>query len=99
MFNGERPRSEKPEAIKSPEQVVKNAVADVENKDAADPVTSSEWAQKAKRYSLKAGKMAGIGILIFPPIMLLKLLRFAGRMIDNPKNPESWFFSEKKGEK
>ncbi|GEM_PF-4526434 len=70
--SGEKNREEE----KSPERIVGDAVKTVENKDAADPVISSDWAksikefwkdeeggisvESAKRMGKKIGKTAGI---------------------------------------
>lgn len=89
MVGEERPRSENLEAETRPEETAEQAVdaatVVVENKDAADPVTSSEWAQKAKKF-FKEGEgryatsflwLAGVGYVIYH----LSFFEFAKKLI------------------
>jgi hypothetical protein len=56
------------EAEESPEDVSKKAVSAIENKDAADPVISSEWATRAKKYgkgtAITIGAAIGLSLFI-----------------------------------
>lgn len=89
MFNGERPRSETPEEERNPERVINDAVSAVENEDATDPITSSEWVSKAKNFTKTSGKIAGISAgvsAVVPLILCAKILygvfKFAKKAIE-----------------
>lgn len=105
MFSGEKPRSEeeKMESVVNPEQVaeqsVGNAVAAIENKDAADPVVSSRWMGGAKKFfnaqeNLKDAKIIGgrsldiarIGLFTTLFKVPLALLKFAKKAIEKKGN-------------
>ena len=84
MFNGEKSRNENVEKEKSPKEIVNNAVSAVENKDATNPVLSSEWTSKAKSFTKTSGEVAGIlGVaLLFSAKILYGVFKFAKKAIE-----------------
>ncbi len=87
------------EAISNPEQAVKNALSVIENKDALDPVGSSEWAINAKGFLKSSCKLGGKGLLcllVLTGVIACKLFEVAGRMLEYPDKPEKWLFADKK---
>jgi hypothetical protein len=95
--------------VQNPEQAADRAVATVENRDAADPVTSSGWVQKGKeffRQPVNTGKIAKwslFGLLVAIAWWNLKTINkglgLTEKVVDNPKSPEKWFSGDKKAEK
>mgnify|MGYP001558796978 CR=1 FL=1 len=85
MFNREKPTSESLEKEKIPEQIVSSAISAIEDKDATDSVISSEWVDKAKKFTKASGIMAGVSLvlsLILSGKMLYGLYGFAKKAIE-----------------
>lgn len=74
---------------KNPEQAVSDAINSIENKDAADPVISSTWMNKAKNYTKTSAEIAGISLaagLFVAGKTLLGILKFAKKAVEKGGN-------------